>query len=190
ACERGEGLADVQTANYFTGPRLLAQRKLVITLFAFPTANYVPPIKIIRCFRCQKLGHYAQNCNKQVKCSKCSGPHSIDKCSSSTEICPNCGDNHRATYSACKVRLVYINELKNKQFPSIAIDTSVLQQRRPYASIAKPQSSQASQLINKNDSINEEILKQVSSVGITFATLFTNVGKYVDLFEFTYLFAN
>ncbi|CAF1490005.1 unnamed protein product, partial [Didymodactylos carnosus] len=165
--------------------RLLAQRKLVVTPFEFP-ANYIQPIKIIRCFKCQELGHYA-NCTNLLKCSKCSGPHAIDKCSSSTEICPNCGDNHRVSYPACKVRLSYINELKNKQFSSIAMDTSVQQQRRSYAAIVQPQSSQ---LTNRNESINEDILKQVSSVGITVDSLKPDIAILTENFKSQLVYFN
>ncbi|CAF1160604.1 unnamed protein product [Didymodactylos carnosus] len=179
ALDKPTSLVRLDVSSETCRDRLLAQRKLVVTPFAFPTANYIQPIKIIRCFKCQELGHYAQNCNNQLKCSKCSGPHAIDKCISSTEICPNCGENHRASYPACKVRLLYINELKNKQFSSFVMDTSVQQQCRSYAAVAQPQSSQ----LNGNESINEEILKQVSSVGIIVDSLKRDIAILTENFK-------
>ncbi|CAF1105549.1 unnamed protein product [Didymodactylos carnosus] len=91
---------------------LLQKRKLIVTPFTYPVIEYIPPVKIIRCFKC----HYANECNNQIKCGKCSGNHGLDNCTNTTLNCPNCGDAHKVTYPGCKVRLQYINNIKAKSY--------------------------------------------------------------------------
>ncbi|KAF2356570.1 Zinc finger CCHC-type [Trinorchestia longiramus] len=45
-----------------------------------------------RCYRCQRLGHVAVNCNSPLHCLVCSDPHTKDECTAEPgqEICANC----------------------------------------------------------------------------------------------------
>ena len=57
----------------------------------------------IRCFKCQKFGHIAANCKKDVRCSRCGENHDIKNCNSeATEKCCNCGMNHKASSKDCR----------------------------------------------------------------------------------------
>ena len=57
----------------------------------------------VQCFRCQKFTHASKNCNRQVSCRKCGGPHKSGDClDSQPNKCANCGEAHRSTYKGCK----------------------------------------------------------------------------------------
>ncbi|CAF1534756.1 unnamed protein product [Didymodactylos carnosus] len=109
-------LLRIDFSNETARDDLLQKRKLIVTPFAYPVIEYIPSVKIIRCFKCQQLGHYANECNNQIKCGKYSGNHGLDNCTNTTLNCPNCGDAHKATYPGCKVRLQYINNIKAKSY--------------------------------------------------------------------------
>ncbi|CAF1049015.1 unnamed protein product, partial [Didymodactylos carnosus] len=109
-------LLRIDFSNETARDGLLQKRKLIVTPFAYPVVEYIPPVKIIRCFKCQQLEHYANECNNQIKCGKCSGNHGLDNYTNTTLNCPNCGDAHKATYPGCKVRLQYINNIKAKSY--------------------------------------------------------------------------
>jgi len=75
----------------------------------FPVKIYIS--KPWQCFKCQKFGHNATNCNGKVKCVACSGPHNVKECPIKTPQemkCPNCSENHAGSYGGCK----YIKQAK------------------------------------------------------------------------------
>ncbi|KAF2347237.1 Zinc finger CCHC-type [Trinorchestia longiramus] len=56
-----------------------------------------------RCYRCQRLGHVAVNCNSPLRCLVCSGPHTKDECTAEPgqEKCANCHQTHIARSKEC-----------------------------------------------------------------------------------------
>ncbi|KAF2344718.1 Zinc finger CCHC-type [Trinorchestia longiramus] len=56
-----------------------------------------------RCYRCQRLGHVAVNCNSPLRCLVCSGPHTKDECPAEPgqEKCANCHQTHIASSKEC-----------------------------------------------------------------------------------------
>ncbi|KAF2346244.1 Endonuclease/exonuclease/phosphatase [Trinorchestia longiramus] len=56
-----------------------------------------------RCYRCQRLGHVAVNCNSLLRCLVCSGPHTKDECTAELgqEKCANCHQTHIASSKEC-----------------------------------------------------------------------------------------
>ncbi|KAF2344311.1 Zinc finger CCHC-type, partial [Trinorchestia longiramus] len=56
-----------------------------------------------RCYRCQRLGHVAVNCNSPLRCLVCSGPHTKDVCTAEPgqEKCANCHQTHIAGSKEC-----------------------------------------------------------------------------------------
>ncbi|KAF2347025.1 Zinc finger CCHC-type [Trinorchestia longiramus] len=56
-----------------------------------------------RCYRCQRLGHVAVNCNSPLRCLVCSGPHTKDECTAEPgqEKCTNCHQTHIASSKEC-----------------------------------------------------------------------------------------
>ncbi|KAF2350740.1 Zinc finger CCHC-type [Trinorchestia longiramus] len=58
---------------------------------------------LCRCYRCQRLGHVAVNCNSPLCCLVCSGPHTKDECTAEPgqEKCANCHQTHIASSKEC-----------------------------------------------------------------------------------------
>ncbi|KAF2346349.1 Zinc finger CCHC-type [Trinorchestia longiramus] len=56
-----------------------------------------------RCYRCQRLGHVAVNCNSPLRCLVCSGPHTKDECTAEPgqEKCANYHQTHIASSKEC-----------------------------------------------------------------------------------------
>ena len=66
----------------------------------FETKPYIPPV--VRCFKCQRLGHFADVCRGTIRCVRCSGPHSYEECTQKDQVhCSRCGGNHSAAYAGC-----------------------------------------------------------------------------------------
>jgi hypothetical protein len=56
----------------------------------------------LRCYKCQRFGHTANNCNNRDICAACGGPHLFTLCTSGTnKHCVNCGGAHSAGYRGC-----------------------------------------------------------------------------------------
>jgi len=61
------------------------------------------PVRVIRCFNCQRLGHLSKHCTNERRCEICAESHGDkDKCSGLVH-CVNCRGNHRASSSQCPV---------------------------------------------------------------------------------------
>ena len=76
--------------------------------------------QVIRCYKCQKLGHVKKDCiAKRECCSNCgSKDHKRDKCDSSKSRCLNCGGEHSAAYLGCPRRkaLSLANKIRSQSY--------------------------------------------------------------------------
>ena len=90
--------------------------------------------RVVRCYRCQKLGHTAQNCWNTKRCENCSGEDCSDSldCSKAPK-CVNCNDNHRSSSNRCQA---YI-----RCHEALAAKHSVTQHIRRTSSSSTPQTS-------------------------------------------------
>jgi hypothetical protein len=74
-----------------------------IGLLTFRVRDYIPPP--VRCKNCQSFGHRTENCHARVRCSRCAGHHTYDKCQATDDAehkkCANCKGNHSAAYRGC-----------------------------------------------------------------------------------------
>lgn len=95
---------------------LLEMKRICIDFDRYRVVNY---ISIMRCYRCQKYGHLANNCSEEPNCVKCAATDHVQKdCKSETECCSNCYFNdsggecsHRADSNSCPVFQEYRNSL-------------------------------------------------------------------------------
>jgi hypothetical protein len=114
-----EELADQQV----TGCRRIfikkdGERKSTNTLIlTFGTTQLPPTIKVgylvvrvdvyipnpLRCFNCQRYGHGASRCKRDVACAKCSGNHNEADCTAKSAKCANCSGEHPAYSPSCQV---------------------------------------------------------------------------------------
>ena len=81
---------------------------------------------VTQCFRCQGFGHAAKNCNWGSKCVRCTGSHDSRTCPLKTTCgysakCSGCGGDHPASAKDCPKRLQYIQGLRTKKDPNLAI---------------------------------------------------------------------
>ena len=92
---------------------------------AFRVKPYVPPI--MRCFKCQRIGHSQAQCKGKTRCVRCGGDHSFDNCQNrETPKCVRCNGQHSAAYGGCP-------ELKKaRQIQSFRIENQI-----SYAEAAK-----------------------------------------------------
>ena len=52
-----------------------------------------------RCYHCQRHGHYADQCENKLACSRCALEHRTDECTSSTYKCVNCVNNGKEVFN-------------------------------------------------------------------------------------------
>lgn len=69
----------------------------------------------VQCFRCQRFGHSASNCNYNQRCVKCTTNHGSDKCpkDENTKVaCVNCGGEHSSNFRGCPNYINYVSNLE------------------------------------------------------------------------------
>lgn len=69
--------------------------------------------KVTQCYNCQMFGHGSSRCAVKSFCSKCSGCHKTDECTSDIIKCANCRGNHQSSSTDCPNRISYI-EMKQR----------------------------------------------------------------------------
>lgn len=79
--------------------------------------------KLTQCFRCQRFGHTARNCNHEFRCVKCTEKHEPGKCSRTTKEgnpkCVNCNKDHAANNRNCESYTAYKEKLDKLKKPKI-----------------------------------------------------------------------
>ncbi|KAI8114689.1 Nucleic-acid-binding protein from transposon X-element [Lucilia cuprina] len=71
--------------------------------------------KIPQCWRCQRWGHYSQNCSRPYSCVKCNDKHGPGECTFNSEgnetpFCVNCNENgHSSNYRGCPSYRKYVS---------------------------------------------------------------------------------
>lgn len=72
-----------------------------------------------QCFRCQRFGHGAMNCNMRPRCVKCGQEHLPHECNlvktdTSKATCANCGGDHPANFGRCPELEKYLQTKLNR----------------------------------------------------------------------------
>lgn len=99
-----------------------------------------------QCYRCQRFGHSAKNCNLMERCVKCVEEHATKDCPKKTRDIParccNCNEDHPANYRQCSVRQKYIQQISAKQNTKTAMISKIIRDTNPNESTwAKPSTS-------------------------------------------------
>lgn len=81
-------------------------KKVFFNYISYAVREYNPPV--IRCYRCQRIGHMAGGCNARERCLLCGGPHNRADCSFSLK-CANCQGPHRASDRNCSYNRQALN---------------------------------------------------------------------------------
>ena len=61
------------------------------------------PVRVVRCYNCQRLGHLAIHCNNIRRCEICSELHAAHEKCTGNVVCGNCLGNHPSSSSICPV---------------------------------------------------------------------------------------
>jgi len=73
------------------------------------------PVRVIRCFKCQSLGHLSRHCRNFARCERCAASHEVyERCVGGVK-CINCGGNHPSSSSSCPEYLKRYEDL-TKQY--------------------------------------------------------------------------
>lgn len=94
--------------------------------------------QVVRCFKCQRLGHMALACKGKMRCVRCGGPHKYEECKDNIVMkCCRCGGQHSAAYEGCEkfVEAKRINTVKANNVISYAEATRVVREN----TFVKPQ---------------------------------------------------
>lgn len=109
------GVVDVRRLKFKKDGKLEDSRSICITFNqktlpaeirlgyeSYPVRPYVAPV--VRCFKCQIIGHTASVCGGKVRCVRCGGPHEFKECNNKDSLkCVRCGGKHSAAYEGCEV---------------------------------------------------------------------------------------
>lgn len=94
---------------------LLDKKRICIDFERYHVVEFV---SITRCYKCQKFGHMANKCDREIHCLKCAGDHNIKDCKTEKESCANCyfeasedDTEHRADSTSCPVFIKYRDSL-------------------------------------------------------------------------------
>ncbi|VDH97606.1 Hypothetical predicted protein [Mytilus galloprovincialis] len=68
------------------------------------------PVKVVRCYNCNKFGHIGKRCLNIATCSNCGKENCKIKDCKNTPCCVNCGNIHQATSTKCEKYLEIINK--------------------------------------------------------------------------------
>lgn len=69
----------------------------------YSVREYIP--KPLRCYKCQRLGHTAQQCKGKLRCARCEDQHEYGNCEKDAKVkCCNCGGEHSAAFGGCEVQ--------------------------------------------------------------------------------------
>lgn len=78
-------------------------QKVMIGCMCFNVREYIA--KPLRCFKCQRIGHVADQCKSKLRCARCAGEHEYGRCAVDAKTkCCNCGGEHSAAYQGCEVQ--------------------------------------------------------------------------------------
>ena len=115
---------DPKQAEALISGGLICQKTGII--FTVEELRIIPSIQ--QCFKCQGLGHKAQNCTKKQKCILCSETHSHKDCPNRNKKNPKCANrrgHHVTNYRGCPA------------YKDQAFRQHVVQNQISYASIVK-----------------------------------------------------
>lgn len=103
------------STDIVTFKKVMQRRRLLI---GWNSCKCWEHLEIIRCFRCQMIGHISANCSEVEVCPKCAGSHAIKNCNQEKICCVNCSQAN-----------VNLNLQLNTEHYAWSINCTVMQKR-------------------------------------------------------------
>ncbi|GBP60272.1 Nucleic-acid-binding protein from transposon X-element [Eumeta japonica] len=116
--------------------------------------TFEPPYKkkeIIQCKRCQRLGHYKNQCHRPFRCVKVGEDHPTSTCKKTKDsvdfiTCANCQQKHPASYRGCAKYKQYKEHILKVQPKATRTNLIKRQTRKPDVDISQTNNN----TLNKN----------------------------------------
>lgn len=188
------------TSNQHTSENLL-KNGLFYKNCHYPVYPSTPPNAApIPCGKCSSFSHTTDNCQEQVKCTKCFGTHSVNKCTSNLQPkCLACGaEDHQSWSFKCPKRPTNpINGIPNIPIKSLNKKSEDLPDSLKKTNIHKP-ITKHDYIINAyintlNDENNANIKREelvqklrkkfINNFNIDTQVLFTGNRMYILMFD-------
>ena len=123
---------------------------------------YIP--NPVRCFKCQKYGHFSNNCRHTETCDKCGNPTHEGDC---TEIkCINCKGQHAASSRNCPMWL----EEKEIQAIKVRNNISYIDAKKRF-SITKPQNGSYAAVVSKTNKSSVQTTSVACQTNLTWVEI-------------------
>lgn len=150
--------------------------------------------KIVRCYRCQDIGHIQHACNKPFKCGKCAESHHTRECpvhDPNLWKCGNCNGTHAMWYHGCPANVEHTkttrNIASNEQTP-IEIDAPTMaessdglgQNTRTYSAAVKSSATQQIPRCKEIEQVKDEFNKLIKGMEQKFISKIETLTEEVE----------
>ena len=133
----------------------------------YKVENYIRPIHVIQCHKCNEFGHKKEYCENQSRCLICGENRESKECKSKSRKCSNCSGKHQANYKMCAI---YRKEAEKKIEKNLINPTTKVSHARKdsFASVATPKDETFKNFIQEqaeqNKLANEKIIKMLEGI--------------------------
>jgi hypothetical protein len=93
--------ADFSSSKYVK--HLLSLGEIELNHMKLQVGTYYSPVKINKCKKCHKHGHFTSQCNSEQLCMRCGQHHPFENGCQNEMKCVNCQQNHYSGHASCPV---------------------------------------------------------------------------------------
>lgn len=151
---------------------------------------------VIRCFRCQSIGHLAMHCHKVPKCDHCANNHDSKDCPHRNVMtaakCANCGGAHRSSDNQCPTLAAAVAKKRYRILPRNQIGPSDLLDSAQFPALFKNSNTNAT---SQNEAASSSrwgprhAQRQPQATPEDGNTLFSLFKSLKESFDFTTIFS-
>ena len=127
---------------------------------------------LVRCYNCNRIGHFQSGCHAQRSCPRCSMSNCEGNCDRANWKCVNCGGAHSAAYHGCpKIKELIVNATNNAKIRSYAqavtvnLDNNKKELTKEIKTVEIKMNKVEGEVKNNANSISEALLKINETLG-------------------------